>query len=339
MEILKMYSLKELNTFGVDVNAKFFSVFKSSQELIQLLDQVTVDDNFVILGEGSNILFTHDYEGYVFKNNIKGIETVDESEDEIVLKIGGGEVWNEFVLYCIDNDFGGVENMSLIPGTVGAAPIQNVGAYGVEQKDVFEKLEALNITTKKVEEFVADQCDFSYRDSYFKGSGKGRYVITSVFYRLSKKNHKLNTSYGSIEDQLSQNNVKVPTIKDISKAVIQIRQSRLPNPAEIGNAGSFFKNPIISIAKFEKAKEKYPEMISRSVDDTNVLVPAGWLIEKAGWKGTTFEEKYGVYKRHALVLVNYGGASGKAIQELAYKIMRDVELKFGIQLEAEVNIL
>ena len=334
-----MYSLKEWNTFWVDVNAKFFSVFKSSLELIQLLDKVAVDDNLLILGEGSNILFTQDYDGYVFKNNIKGIEKVDESEDEVVLKIGGGELWNEFVLYCIENDFGGVENMSLIPGTVGAAPIQNVGAYGVEQKDVFEKLEAVNIATREVEEFDADQCDFSYRDSFFKGSGKGRYVITNVSYRLTKNNHKLNTSYGAIKDKLSQNKVKVPTIKDISKAVIQIRQSRLPNPAEIGNAGSFFKNPIISIEQFEKVKEKYPEIVSRSVDDAKVLVPAGWLIEKAGWKGATFEEKYGVYKYHALVLVNYGGASGKAIQELACDIMRDVELIFGIQLEAEVNIL
>ncbi|XP_028403819.1 uncharacterized protein LOC114526422 [Dendronephthya gigantea] len=340
MEIHQTYTLKELNTFGVDVNAKFFSVFKTSEELIKLLDEVLFDHKLLILGEGSNILFTQNYEGYVLKNDIKGIGKIYENEDEVVLRIGAGELWHKFVFYCIENNFGGVENMSLIPGTVGAAPVQNIGAFGVEQKDVFEKLEALNIATKKVEEFDADQCDFSYRDSFFKRHGKGRYVITNVYYRLSKRNHKMKyTSNSAIKNQLLQNKVDVPTIEDISKAVVQIRQSKFPNPAKIGNSGSFFKNPIISMEQFETTKEKYPEIISHPVDDTKVLVPAAWLIEKAGWKGTTFEEKYGVYKYHALVLVNYGGASGKAIQELAFKIMRDVELKFGIQLEAEVNIV
>ena len=339
MEIQEIYTLKELNTFGVDANAKFFSVFKSSEELIQLLDKAVFDDNLLILGEGSNILFTQDYDGYVLKNNIKGIEKVDESEGEIVLKIGAGELWRKFVFYCIQNNFGGVENMSLIPGTVGAAPVQNIGAYGVEQKDVFEMLEALNIATRKVEQFDADRCDFSYRDSFFKRRGKGRYVITNVFYRLSKKNHKINyTSNVAIKNQLLRNKVDVPTIEDISQAVVQIRQSKFPNPAKIGNSGSFFKNPIISMEQFKRTKEKYPEIVSRPVGD-KVLVSAGWLIEEAGWKGTTIEEKYGVYEYHALVLVNYGGASGKAIQKLACDIMRDVELKFGIQLEAEVNIV
>ena len=339
MNLQRGYSLKELNTFGVDVEAKFFSVFESSDELIQLLDKVGENDDLLILGGGSNILFTEDYKGYVLKNGIKGIEKVKENESEVILKIGGGEVWHEFVLYCIENDFGGVENMSLIPGTVGAAPIQNVGAYGVEQKDVFEKLEAVNIATRKVEVFDAERCEFGYRDSFFKQCGEGQYVITNVFYRLSKKYHKLNTSYGTIEKQLAQNKVVVPTLGDISRAVIEIRNSRLPDPAKIGNAGSFFKNPIISKEQFEKAREKYPDIVSLPVDDARVKVPAGWLIEKAGWKGITFDETYGVYKHHSLVLVNYGGARGKDIRKLAFSIMRDIELKFGIELEAEVNVI
>ena len=339
MNLQKAYALKDLNTFGVDVEAKFFSVFESADELTQLLDKVGENDDLLVLGGGSNILFTEDYKGYVFKNNIKGIEKVKESDSEVVLKVGGGVVWHEFVLYCIENDFGGVENMSLIPGTVGAAPIQNVGAYGVEQKDVFEKLEALNVATKKVEVFDAERCEFGYRDSFFKQRGKGRYVITNVFYRLSKKNHKLNTSYGTIKEHLKQNDVVVPTLGDISRAVIEIRQSRFPDPAKIGNAGSFFKNPVISKDQFEKAREKYPYIVSVPVDETKVKVPAGWLIEKAGWKGITFNETYGVYKHHSLVLVNYGGARGKEIKKLALSIMRDIELKFGIELEAEVVVI
>ena len=339
MKIEKKYSLKNLNTFGLDVKAKSYSSFSSLEELVILLSEVGEDDNLLILGGGSNILFTQDFKGFVFKNDIKGIEVDSEIENEVVLKVGGGEVWHEFVLECIKRGYGGIENMSLIPGTVGAAPIQNIGAYGVEQKDVFVKLEALNIATKEIEIFDSEKCNFGYRDSFFKRWGKGQYVIIQVYYRLTKIKHTLNTSYGAIEDQLKINKVNEPTIKDVSKAVIQIRQSKLPDPKKIGNSGSFFKNPIISIEQFEKAREKHPEIKFYPVDDSKVKVPAGWLIEQAGWKGTTFKDNYGVHRNQSLVLVNYGGARGNDIKELALNIIRDIELKFGITLEAEVNIL
>ena len=335
----KKYSLKALNTFGLAVNAKYYDVFSDTEKLASLLSEVGDDDACLILGGGSNILFTQDFKGYVFKNEILGIEVFEENDEEVVLKVGGGEVWHSFVLYCIENGYAGVENMSLIPGTVGAAPIQNIGAYGVEQKDVFVRLEAMHIATKQIEVFDKEKCHFGYRDSFFKRWGKGQYVITHVYYRLKKKNYSLNTSYGAIEEQLALNKVENPTIADVSKAVIQIRESKLPDPQKIGNSGSFFKNPVITVEAFEKAREKYPDIKHYPVDDLHVKVPAGWLIEKAGWKGSVFDNRYGVHKNQSLVLVNYGGAKGREIKELALNIIRDIWEKFEIRLEAEVNIL
>lgn len=339
MEIQKKYSLKEINTFGIDVKAKWFAKFDSLNILLELLKEVGVEDELLILGGGSNILFTKDYKGFVFKNELKGIDIVEDNSENVLLKVGGGEIWHEFVLFCIKNGFGGVENMSLIPGTVGAAPIQNIGAYGVEQKDVFVKLEALNLSTKEIEIFDFDKCNFGYRDSFFKKWGKGQYVITNVYYKLHKEGYSVNTNYGAIDDQLKLNNVKDASIADVSKAVIQIRQSKLPDPAKIGNSGSFFKNPVISIEQFNQVKEKHPEIKFYPIDESKVKVPAGWLIEQAGWKGLTFDNKYGVHKKQSLVLVNYGEAKGKDVKELALNIIRDIDLKFGIKLEAEVNIL
>lgn len=338
MKIETKYSLKGLNTFGMDVKARRYVAFSSTEELKEALRQ-RGDDDLLILGGGSNVLFTQDVKGLVLHNQIKGIEIESETDDDIVLQVGAGEVWHEVVLYCIAHNYGGVENMSLIPGTVGAAPIQNIGAYGVEQKDVFVKLEALEIDTGELRTFATEECYFGYRDSYFKKFGKGRYVICKVYYQLTKRHHQLNISYGAIEEVLKNKEIETPTIKDISDAVIEIRRSKLPDPKEIGNAGSFFKNPVVMRSQLDNIKESYPDVKWFDIDEETVKVPAGWLIETAGWKGLVFNENYGVHKMQSLVLVNYGGARGKDIKELAFNIIRDIEQKFGIRLEPEVNIL
>lgn len=338
MKIESKKSLKEFNTFGMDVKAKKFAIFTSIEEIKSLFSEVGEEDYF-ILGGGSNILFTQDFKGFVLKNEIKGYEIISETNLDVIVKVGGGENWHNFVLKCVDSSYGGVENMSLIPGTVGAAPIQNIGAYGVEQKDVFVKLEALNLSTLEVEEFDLERCNFGYRDSFFKKWGKGNYVILNVFYKLAKANYKLNTSYGDIETQLKTDKIEIPTLKDVSNAVIKIRKSKLPDPKEIGNSGSFFKNPVISNELFDEILKSYPDVKSYPIDEERVKIPAGWLIEKAGWKGSTFDNRYGVHKNQSLVLVNYGGAKGKELKELALNIIRDIKIKFKVKLEAEVNIL
>ena len=292
-----------------------------------------------IMDVTGKFVLTQDFKGFVLKNEIKGIEVVTETLEEVILKVGGGEVWHDFVLYCISNNWGGVENLSLIPGTVGAAPIQNIGAYGVEQQDVFVKLEALNLLSKEVEEFDSERCNFGYRDSFFKKWGKGNYVILNVFYKLAKANYELNTSYGDIEAQLITDKIDRPTLNDVSNAVIKIRKSKLPDPQTIGNSGSFFKNPVVSKELFNTILADYPDAKSYPINHTQVKLPAGWLIEKAGWKGSTFDNRYGVHKNQSLVLVNYGGAKGKELKELALNIIRDIEMKFKVKLEAEVNIL
>lgn len=329
-------NLAPFTTFAVEAKTAYFASFTTIEELKKLLSEVK-DRKLLILGGGSNILFRNNFDGVTLHNKIQGISTVKEDENYIVLKVGAGEVWHDFVLYTLSKGWGGVENLSLIPGSVGASPMQNIGAYGVEIKDVFESLEAVEISSGELRTFSHEECQFGYRESIFKKSLKDKYVITSVSYRLSK-HPVLNTSYGAIENELKSMGILHPTIQDVSKAVIAIRQSKLPDPKEIGNAGSFFKNPIISLSHFEKLKKEYPEIPSYKVSEVEVKVPAGWLIDKAGWRGKTIQN-YGVHKKQALVLVNYGKASGEDIYELSEKIIKDIQLRYGILLEREVNII
>jgi UDP-N-acetylmuramate dehydrogenase len=329
-------SLKPFNTFGFDLKAEHFIRFSSILGLSEILKEHAEKPLF-ILGGGSNILLTKNVEGLVLKNEIKGIKIIEDHEDYVIVESGAGEVWHEFVVHSINNGWAGIENLSLIPGSVGASPMQNIGAYGVEIKDVFAYLSALNIVTGEIENFNAEQCQFGYRESVFKQALKGKYVICYVAFKLSKKAIK-NTTYGAIEDELKKMGISNPSIEDISKAVISIRQSKLPNPAEIGNAGSFFKNPIVSEQHVQKLQEIYPDIPNYpSINGTKKLA-AGWLIEKAGWKGKTIGN-YGVHKNQALVLVNYGGGSGEEILALSTAIIEDIKTKFDVELEREVNIM
>ncbi len=338
MKLQADFSLKPYNTFGIDVKAKLYARFESVAELQELLQMPELKpEPKLILGGGSNVLFTKDFDGLVLQNCIKGIEVLCEDENYTYVKAGSGEVWHEFVLYCLEHNLGGAENLSLIPGTVGAAPLQNIGAYGVELKDIFYELEAVEIATGQVHTFSNDKCRFGYRESVFKNDLKGQFIVTAVTFRLHK-NHTLNTSYGAISSTLQEMNIQEPTIQDVSAAVCHIRRSKLPDPKEIGNAGSFFKNPEIPLALYDLLKEQHPTMPAYPVSETMVKVPAGWLIEQCGWKGKVIEN-YGVHKNQALVLVNYGGASGENLRALAHDIIRSVEEKFGISLHPEVNIL
>jgi UDP-N-acetylmuramate dehydrogenase len=331
-------SLKQYNTFALDVNADFFTVINSTEELKDILQYPDYKHlNKLYLGGGSNVLLTQNFSGMVILNRIKGIEVVDEDEKYVWVKSGAGENWHELVMYCVANEYAGMENLSLIPGTVGAAPMQNIGAYGVEIKDTFESLEALNLATLEVETFDTVACKFGYRESIFKHEKKGKYVIVNVTFRLDKT-PTFRVEYGAIRDTLKEANVTELSIKAISDAVVQIRQSKLPNPAEIGNAGSFFKNPEIPKAQFAELKKLYPTMPSYPINDDTVKVPAGWLIEQAGWKGKRFGE-IGVHIKQALVLVNYGGGKGSDIKALAFDIQDSVNQKFGIKLTPEVNFI
>ena len=329
-------SLLPYNTFGIDVKASHFSSFQSVEDLKRLLS-IEQDLPIFVLGGGSNVLLTQDIKARVLKNEITGKEIVHEDQERVTVKVGAGENWHEFVLFALDKNWGGIENLSLIPGSVGASPMQNIGAYGVEIKDVFESLEALNLETLALETFSHQDCQFGYRESVFKRSLKGKYIITSVTYRLHKK-HQLNTSYGAIEQELESQHITSPTIKDVSEAVIAIRTSKLPDPKEIGNAGSFFKNPVVPKTTLSSIQLEYPDVPFYPIDEEQVKLPAGWLIEKAGWKGKRFEQ-YGVHKKQALVLVNYGGAKGEDIYALSTKILEDVLHKFNVSLEREVNIV
>lgn len=339
MIIQENISLKQFNTFGLDAEAKYFGEFTSIGELQSFLLSDESDKNdLMILGGGSNILLTGNFEGLVLRNQILEKRIVKDDDDYVWVKAGGGENWHEFVLYAIDNNWGGIENLSLIPGTVGAAPMQNIGAYGVEIKGVFEYLEAVNIKDGQVAQFDKDQCQFGYRESIFKTSLKGQYIITHVVFKLSKNNHNINTSYGAIQDTLSKAGIEKPTIKDVSNAVVEIRQSKLPDPREIGNAGSFFKNPTIEKIDFEGLKAEFPTIPGYEQPGDMVKVPAGWLIEQCGWKGYRHED-IGVHKNQALVLVNYGQGSGNALKKLSEEVKKSVGDKFGIELTTEVNII
>ncbi|MEX6625571.1 UDP-N-acetylmuramate dehydrogenase [Tenacibaculum salmonis] len=335
MNIQENISLKNYNTFGIHVNAKRFISIDSLYSLQQLLK--SEKDVFLISG-GSNMLLTKDIEKLVVHLNLKGISIDRENENDIYITVNAGENWHEFVLWCVSQDYGGIENLSLIPGNVGTCPIQNIGAYGVEVKDTINRVEAIDIETGKLVTFSNDDCKFGYRNSIFKNIAKDKYIITSVCFQLTKKDHKLTTSYGAIEAEFLSKNIKNPTIKNVSDAVIAIRNSKLPDPKKIGNSGSFFKNPVISKLQFEKIKKDFPNIPSYKVSDTEIKVPAGWLIEKCGFKGKKFGN-YGVHEKQALVLVNYGNATGIEIYKLAQNIQKTIKDTFSIDLEIEVNII
>lgn len=339
MQIQKNVSLKSFNTFGINVKTAYFYEVKTVEELMVFLQEnkKVLYEPLLILGGGSNLLFTKDFPGIVLKNNIRGIEVIREDEDNAWVQVGAGENWHTFVLHCIGLGYGGIENLSLIPGTVGAAPMQNIGAYGVEIKDVFEQLEAIHIETGELSYFTNDDCRFGYRESVFKNIYKDKFIITSVTLRLSKR-PVINTSYGAIEQTLQSMGITSPGIQDVSNAVIHIRQSKLPDPAAIGNAGSFFKNPVIEKTVYENLKAEYPEIPGYEVSPHEMKIPAGWLIEQCGWKGKRFGD-VGVHKNQALVLVNYGNAAGEAVKELAFKIRDSVIEQFGIELNPEVNMI
>lgn len=329
-------SLKPYNTFGIEVSAKAFSSFSSINELKSILAENNGKLPVFILGGGSNILFTKNVDALVLKNNLKGIEIVFEDDERVDIKVGAGEVWHEFVRYTVEKGLGGLENMSLIPGSVGASPMQNIGAYGVEVKDRFVYLEALHLEKLELHTFTNEACEFGYRESVFKRALKNKYLITSVTYRLSKK-PVLNTSYGAIQQELESMHVNEINVDTISQAVMNIRNSKLPNPAELGNAGSFFKNPVVSLSQFEQLKAKYPSIPNYPQITDDVKLAAGWLIEQAGWKGKRLGN-CGVHEKQALVLVNYGEATGNEIFELSTAVLEAVKEKFGVELEREVNI-
>lgn len=331
-------SLKSLHTFHLDAFCKGIFPFTSPEELIELLQNPKINrENLLIIGGGSNILFRRtELDVHVLLNRIPGIALVAQEDQEIIIEVGAGVVWHDLVLHTLEKEWYGLENLSLIPGTCGAAPMQNIGAYGVELKDVFHSLKALNRRTLEIETFDAEACAFGYRESVFKHTYKDQYVILSIQLRLSKV-PKVSLSYGAIQDTLKQWGITEPTPLEVSRAVVAIRESKLPNPAEIGNAGSFFKNPEIPKAQYTALIADFPEMPSYPIDENKVKVPAGWLIEQAGWKGFR-EGDAGVHAKQALVLVNYGHAEGEQLVALSEKIIASVKEKYGIELHPEVNL-
>jgi UDP-N-acetylmuramate dehydrogenase len=336
MQVQQNYPLKTYNTFGVEAYAKYFASFSSIDELNLVLTDYS-SGSTLILGGGSNILFIKNYDGLVLKNEITGIHTIHEDEDHIYVKTGAGENWHRFVMHCINNNFAGVENLSLIPGCVGASPMQNIGAYGAEIKDIFLSLEAFHVGEKKIVNFSLNDCDFGYRDSVFKGKYKDQFIILTVTYRLNKK-PQFNISYGAIKEELDKREVNELSIQSISQAIINIRSSKLPDPNVIGNAGSFFKNPEVTQHEFHQLKRINPNIIGYEMQNGNVKMAAAWLIEQCGWKGFRRGDA-GCHNKQALVLVNYGTASGKEINDLGEEIKQSVKEKFGVELETEVNII
>ncbi|TMI89878.1 MAG: UDP-N-acetylmuramate dehydrogenase [Bacteroidetes bacterium] len=336
MQIHENFSLLPFNTFRIDVKARYFSTFSNIDELSELIGQKSRLTT-LILGGGSNILFTKDYAGVVLKNEIKGIELQHEDADHVYVKVGAGENWHHFVLHCINHNWAGVENLSLIPGNVGASPIQNIGAYGVELDDVFWSLEAFHLSERKIHTFTATDCEFGYRDSVFKNQFKNEFAILSVTFQLKKK-PIYHISYGAITEELEKMGVKDLSIKAVSQAVINIRSSKLPDPQKIANAGSFFKNPEVTVSKYEELKSAFPNIVAYPLAKGNVKLAAGWMIEQAGWKGYRKGDA-GCHAKQALVLVNYGNATGKEIYDLSEEILQSVKNKFGVALEREVNII
>ncbi|RFS24828.1 UDP-N-acetylmuramate dehydrogenase [Chitinophaga silvatica] len=338
MQVSENVPLRSYNTFGISAKAKYFAKFSSVEDLAALTtNQKAENAPMMILGGGSNILFTQNFDGYVLKNEVSGIEIIGEDDEHVYVKAGAGENWHKFVQYCLDAELAGVENLSLIPGNVGASPMQNIGAYGAEIKDVFHELTAFHLKEQELVTFNNEACEFGYRESVFKKKYKGQFAILSVTYKLNKT-PKFNTSYGAIFNELESMGTEKLTIQAISQAVINIRSSKLPNPAQIGNAGSFFKNPTVSKEQYEQLEAQYPKIVAYPVEDNQMKLAAGWLIEQCGWKGYRSGDA-GVHVKQALVLVNYGNASGKDIYNLSQQILESVHEKFGVQLEREVNII
>ena len=337
MEIVSNFSLKKYNTFGIEAKAKQFVAVHSVHDLKTILEENKSQQKF-ILGGGSNMLLTKDIDALVIHIDLKGKKIIEENDEFVWVESQAGESWHEFVLWTIDQNFGGLENMSLIPGNVGTTPVQNIGAYGTEIKDTFVSCEAMTLENQEIKTFTKEECCFGYRESIFKNEVKNQYIITAVVFKLTKKNHNINTSYGDISAELAKNNISNPTLKDVSNAVITIRQSKLPDPKVLGNSGSFFKNPIVLKSDFEKIHLQFPEMKYFDISETEVKVPAGWLIEQTGFKGKRFGDA-GIHKNQALVLVNYGNATGQEILNVSKDIQETVFKTFGIRIEAEVNVI
>ena len=327
------FSLKNYNSFGIEVETEFFAAISNEAELIEVLKS-NGNKPFRVLGGGSNVLLTEDYKGLTLVMQNKGISILEETESHVLIEVQAGENWHELVLWALENDFGGIENLALIPGSVGAAPIQNIGAYGVELSSVFHRCKALDLESLSFNEFDKATCEFGYRSSVFKTHLKGKAIITRVQFKLSKKNHQTHTQYGTLQASLQGKEI---SIQNIAASVIAIRKSKLPDPAQIGNSGSFFKNPVIPVNQFKQLQENYPEIPHYPDTAEKIKIPAGWLIEKLGYKGKRFGDA-GVHEKQALVLVNYGNAKGIELLNLAQQIQEQVLQNFGVQLEVEVNI-
>jgi UDP-N-acetylmuramate dehydrogenase len=337
VNIQEHVSLRPYNTFGIDVKARYFAEVTSIEELRWVLQQNSYP-NKIILGGGSNMLLTGDLDSLVILISLKGKEVVSSDKTHTEIRVMAGENWHELVQWTLEHDLGGLENLSLIPGSVGSAPIQNIGAYGVELKDHFVCCELMDMAKQTLHTFSLEDCKFGYRDSYFKQEGKGKYVITSVTFRLTSKNHDLRTGYGTIAAELEKAKVLHPTIQDISSAVIRIRQQKLPDPGILGNSGSFFKNPVVSKKTFEKLQQSHPDIPFYKVGEDEIKIPAAWLIDSCGFKGLR-QGDAGVHEHQALVLVNYGNATGAEILSLAQQIQEKVKNTFGIAIVPEVNVL
>ena len=336
MEVRENYSLKNYNTFGIDVKCRYFVESDTESEFLEFVSSYELKpEEIMVLGEGSNFLFTDDFDGTVFYPTMKGMEIVEENDEHVWVKVGAGEVWDDFVAWAVEQGYGGVENLSLIPGHVGAAPVQNVGAYGMEAGDTIERVEAIQIEKARKETISAADCRFAYRDSIFKGEWKNRYIVTYVVFRLTKV-PEFRLNYGSVREELQK--LGEVSLKNIRQAIIQIRRAKLPDVKELPNAGSFFKNPVVSREQAEQLKERYPELPVYPVDEDRVKLAAGWLIEQCGWKGKDLG-KAGVYEKQALILVNRAGASGVEVARLANEVKKSVFMTFGVWIEPEVYVI
>lgn len=336
--IRKNVNLQPYNTLGVEALAEKFLVLDNADQLPELYSEKVFDNEVWVLGGGSNVLFSNIVKPLILKNEINFFEIINQNRGTVTIKSGGGMDWHKLVTYCVQNKWGGIENLALIPGTVGAAPIQNIGAYGVELGDIFQSLEAFDMQSGQFRDFDKTACGFGYRDSVFKREFSGRFIITSVTLQLQKPPHTVNREYKSLDEWLRSNKIDAPSISDIYNGVVEIRMNKLPDPADLGNAGSFFKNPVITTTLLDQLRGTYPDMPYYPLSGDSVKIPAGWLIEKAGWKGKRVG-RVGTYENQALVIVNHGGASGDEIWSLAQNISKSVEQNFGIELMPEVNIV
>lgn len=337
--IQENYSLAQLNTFGIPCIAQQFAEIQHTSDLTKVLQAAGFPEKVLLLGGGSNVLLPDHFPGLVIHNRVKGMEVIAQEGYEVVISAGSGVNWHELVLWTIRQGFSGIENMALIPGTVGAAPIQNIGAYGIELQDVFESLTVVDMRSGASQEFSAEDCHFGYRDSIFKKkSVAGKFYLSKIKLRIKHSNHQVNTSYGALQSQLAQWKIESPTAADVAAAVISIRRSKLPDWRQYGNAGSFFKNPVISMSEWNNLKQSYPDAPHYPVGEQEIKVPAGWLIDQAGWKGKSIG-KVGCYKNQALVIVNHGGASGQEIYDFSTQVAESVKEKFGVELEREVRLI